>query len=117
MRKAVPVLICVAVSVLLLYPLALIFGFPQARRDMEDSRKWLREATVSQPAPVIPPAGSTTGTAVTAAFGADAAGGPVCAGRRRSSGQGEGGGDWAGTLETVRGAAEHAYGRGAPERR
>ncbi|HLR45879.1 MAG TPA: ABC transporter permease subunit [Deinococcales bacterium] len=115
MRKAVPVLICVAVSVLLLYPLALIFGFPQARRDMEDSRKWLREATVSQPAPVIPPAGSTTGTAVTAAFGADAAGVPVFAGRRLSSGQREDWVDWSGTLEAVPDAAVLSYGTELPE--
>src|SRR5690554_1271171 len=60
-----------------MYPVSLLFGLPLARRDMEDSRKWLRETATVQPAPVIPAEGVPLAAATQAAFGADAVGVPV----------------------------------------
>ena len=53
MRKLsnfLPVLIVLAIIIALGYPLALIFGLPLAKRDMNDLRKWQKE-TISSPAP------------------------------------------------------------------
>jgi NitT/TauT family transport system permease protein len=58
LRRALPVTIMVLVSILLLYPLALLFGLPMARRDMADQRKWLRETVTAQP-PLSIPEGAT----------------------------------------------------------
>lgn len=98
MRKVLPVIICVVVSVLLLYPLALVFGLPQARRDMEDSRKWLREAALVQPAQTIPAEGSTLADAVEQAFGTGAGGVPVLADERLSGSLRTAWVDWLGSL-------------------
>ena len=49
MRNVLPVVITVVVLVLLMYPLALLFGLPLARRDMDDMRKWLRDTALVTP--------------------------------------------------------------------
>ncbi len=77
LRKVLPVVVTLAVLVLLMYPVSLLFGLPLARRDMEDSRKWLRETATVQPAPLIPEAGVPLETAIRTAFGEDARGVPV----------------------------------------
>lgn len=59
MRNVLPVAVTLVVLVLLMYPVALLFGIPMARRDMEDTRKWLRETATVQPAPVLPADGRT----------------------------------------------------------
>lgn len=56
LRQLVPILVMILVSVALLYPLALIFGLPMAKRDMEDQRKWLRETVTAQPPLTAPEA-------------------------------------------------------------
>lgn len=43
MNRYLPVLIVLAATILLGYPLALVFGLPLARRDMNDLRKWQKE--------------------------------------------------------------------------
>jgi len=42
-RRHLPVLITLVALILLGYPLALLFGLPLARRDMNDLRKWTKE--------------------------------------------------------------------------
>ena len=79
-RNALPVVLVLVVLVLLMYPVALLFGIPLARRDMEDSRKWLRETATVQPAPVIPADGSTLDQAVATASFEEAAGVPIFGG-------------------------------------
>jgi hypothetical protein len=51
LRSSWPVLAVLAALVAVGYPLALAFGLPLARRDMQDVRKWLRE-TVRAEAPL-----------------------------------------------------------------
>ncbi len=77
MRNAVPVAVTLIVLVLLMYPAALLFGIPMARRDMEDSRKWLRETAYVQPAPVIPDEGMPLEQALAEASFDDTAGVPL----------------------------------------
>lgn len=101
MRKLLPIAICVVVSVLLLYPLALFFGLPLARRDMEDSRKWLRETVLVQPAGKIPAAAASSREAAAEAFGADSAGVPVFAGRRLGNGARDSWVEWDGSLRAT----------------
>lgn len=48
-RRALPVLITLAVIIALGYPLAFVFGLPLAQRDMEDLRKWVRGHYVAPP--------------------------------------------------------------------
>ncbi len=93
-----PVVLTLAVLVLLMYPLALLFGIPLARRDMEDSRKWLREAATVQPAPVIPEEGQPLEQAIASSFGSEASGVPVMDGAALASGETTGWVDWLGEL-------------------
>lgn len=113
MRNVVPVLLTLAVLVLLLYPLSLLFGLPLARRDMEDTRKWLRETQTVQPAQVIPAADAGLEQALVTAFGAEARGVPVMGDARVSSATG----DWArwlGELQPLEGSV-WTLGQGLPE--
>src|SRR5690625_295087 len=84
MRNVLPVVITVVVLVLLMYPLALLFGLPLARRDMDDMRKWLRDTALVTPVPVIPADGLPLQQALASGFSADAdtAGVPVFGGER-----------------------------------
>ena len=50
LRQVTPVIIMVIIMILLGYPLALIFGLPLAKRDMNDLRKWTKQ-TISASAP------------------------------------------------------------------
>ncbi len=87
MRNVLPVVITVVVLLLLMYPLALLFGLPLARRDMEDMRKWLRDTALVQPVQHIPADGLPLAEAVSSGF-ADAAGGvAVFAGERVTADQ------------------------------
>lgn len=52
-HRVLPVVLVLAGAVLLGYPLALVFGLPLARRDMEDTRRWLRETAVAAPADLL----------------------------------------------------------------
>ncbi len=49
MRRFLPILLVQTAIILLLYPLALLFGLPLARRDMQDLRKWEKETIVAAP--------------------------------------------------------------------
>jgi NitT/TauT family transport system permease protein len=59
LHRTLPVMVMVLLTVALLYPLALLFGLPMARRDMEDQRKWLRETVTARPPLSIPEAGGS----------------------------------------------------------
>ena len=98
MRNALPVVLTLVVLVLLMYPLALLFGIPLARRDMEDSRKWLREAATVQPAPVIPADGLSLPEAIASSFGTEAAGVPVMDGTALAPDETAGWVDWLGEM-------------------
>lgn len=54
LRRAVPILVMVLVTIAVFYPVALFFGLPLAKRDMEDQRKWLRETVTALPPRTAP---------------------------------------------------------------
>ena len=48
MNRYLPVLTVLAATILLGYPVALVFGLPLARRDMQDLRKWQKETITAE---------------------------------------------------------------------
>lgn len=49
LRRYGPVLVMLVLLTLLMYPLALVFGLPLARRNMEDLRRWQRRVILAEP--------------------------------------------------------------------
>lgn len=79
--RVLPVLLTLVALLLLMYPVALLFGLPMARRDMEDTRKWLRETAEVLPARQLADEPVPLAEALPAAFG-EQAGVPLLDGRR-----------------------------------
>lgn len=54
LRQRVPLLVTLAALFIMGYPIALLFGLPLARRDMQDLRKWNRDTFEAAPLAQIP---------------------------------------------------------------
>lgn len=114
MRNVLPVAVTLVVLVLLMYPLALLFGIPMARRDMEDSRKWLRETATVQPAPLIPADGVPLDQALADAALGSSAGVPLLGTDTLPVDHTGPWVDWLGEVEPVAGSV-WTFGRELPE--
>lgn len=53
-RNAAPVLVVLVVAILLMYPVALLFGRPLARQRMDNLSNWLRTSVTALPLAVVP---------------------------------------------------------------
>jgi NitT/TauT family transport system permease protein len=76
-RRWLPVALMLVLVMLSGYPMALIFGLPLARRDMNDLRKWTKATVVAQP-PTTLPSDAVAGSAI--AFSQPTSGGVLVQG-------------------------------------
>lgn len=60
LRQRVPLLVTLGALFIMGYPIALLFGLPLARRDMQDLRKWQRDTFTAAPLAQIPDADTDT---------------------------------------------------------